>query len=51
MATLFGVATSLVAMGRRGDLIDTQREWLRRRDIWAGMKPAWPMSTGLVFNN
>ena len=32
MATLYGVATSLVMMGQRGDLIDTQREWLRRRD-------------------
>jgi uncharacterized protein len=32
MATLFGIATSLVAMGQRGDLIDTQRDWLVERD-------------------
>ena len=32
MATLYGVAASLVAMGQRGDLIDTQREWLAERD-------------------
>jgi len=32
MATLFGVATSLVAMGQRGDLMDTQRQWLMTRD-------------------
>ncbi len=32
MATLFGIATSLVAMGQRGDLIDTQRDWLAERD-------------------
>jgi uncharacterized protein len=36
MATLFGIATSLVAMGRRGALIDTQREWLRIRDMCGG---------------
>ncbi len=32
MATLYGVATSLVAMGQRGELVDTQREWLGERD-------------------
>lgn len=32
MATLFGVATSLVAMGQRGDLQDAQRAWLNKRD-------------------
>ena len=32
MATLFGIATSLVAMGQRGDLIETQRDWLVERD-------------------
>jgi uncharacterized protein len=32
MSTLFGVATSLVAMGQRGDIQDAQRAWLKRRD-------------------
>jgi uncharacterized protein len=32
MATLFGVVTSLVAMGRRGDIGDAQRKWLKERD-------------------
>ena len=32
MATLYGIATSLVAMGQRGDLIGTQREWIAERD-------------------
>jgi uncharacterized protein len=32
MATIFGIVTSLVAMGQRGDLIDTQRAWLAERD-------------------
>ena len=32
MATLYGIATSLVAMGQRGELNDTQREWLSERD-------------------
>jgi uncharacterized protein len=31
-ATLFSIATALVAMGQRGDLIDTQRQWLMTRD-------------------
>jgi uncharacterized protein YecT (DUF1311 family) len=32
MATLFGVLTSLVAMGQRSDLIDTQRLWISVRE-------------------
>ena len=32
MATLYGIATSLVAMGQRGDIGDAQRQWLKRRD-------------------
>jgi uncharacterized protein len=32
MATLYGVLSSLVAMGQRSNLQDTQREWLRARD-------------------
>jgi uncharacterized protein len=32
MATLFGVLTSLVAMGQRSDLIDTQRRWISVRE-------------------
>jgi len=32
MATLYGIATSLVAMGQRGELNDTQRDWLSERD-------------------
>ena len=32
MATLYSIATSLVAMGQRGDLGDTQRQWLKRRE-------------------
>lgn len=32
MATLYGVATSLVAMGQRGDIEDAQRTWLKTRD-------------------
>jgi uncharacterized protein len=36
MATLFSVATSLVAMGRRGDLMDSQREWIASRDACGG---------------
>lgn len=32
MATLYGLATSLVAMGRRGDIQDKQRAWLSARD-------------------
>jgi len=32
LATLFGVVTSLVAMGQRGDIQDAQREWLKKRE-------------------
>lgn len=32
MATLFSVATSLVAMGQRGDIQDAQRKWIASRD-------------------
>ncbi len=32
MATLFSVATSLVAMGQRGDLQDSQRKWIASRE-------------------
>jgi uncharacterized protein len=32
MATMFGIVTSLVAMGQRGDIGDAQRKWLKQRD-------------------
>lgn len=32
MATLYGVVTSLVAMGQHGILVDGQRKWLKARD-------------------
>jgi uncharacterized protein len=32
LATLFGVLTSLVAMGQRGDIIDKQHQWLAVRE-------------------
>jgi uncharacterized protein len=32
MATLFGVVTSLVAMGQRGDIGEAQRKWLKERN-------------------
>ena len=32
MATLYGIATSLVGMGQRGDLGDAQVAWLKTRD-------------------
>lgn len=32
MATLYGVATALVAMGQRGDIQDKQRAWLKERE-------------------
>lgn len=35
LATLFGVATSLVAMGQRGDIQDAQRAWLKTREACA----------------
>jgi uncharacterized protein len=36
LATLFGVATSLVAMGQRGGMGDAQRRWLKVRDGCGG---------------
>lgn len=32
MATLYGIATSLVAMGQRGEIQDAQRAWLQKRE-------------------
>jgi uncharacterized protein len=32
MATLFGVVTSLVAMGQRADIGDAQQRWLKERN-------------------
>jgi len=32
MATLYAVATSLVAMGQRGEIQDQQRDWLKTRE-------------------
>jgi uncharacterized protein len=32
VATMFGIVTSLVAMGQRGDIGDAQRKWLKQRD-------------------
>jgi uncharacterized protein len=32
MATLFAISTSLVAMGQRGNIQDSQRAWLSKRD-------------------
>jgi uncharacterized protein len=32
MATLFSIATSLVAMGQRGSIQDAQRQWLETRE-------------------
>lgn len=32
MATLYGVATALVAMGQRGAIQDKQRVWLKKRE-------------------
>ncbi|MDQ0391997.1 lysozyme inhibitor LprI family protein [Labrys monachus] len=36
MATLFGITTSLVAMGQRGDIGDAQKRWLKTRDACGG---------------
>jgi uncharacterized protein len=36
VATLFGVATSLVAMGQRGDIKDAQHKWIETRDACEG---------------
>ncbi len=35
MATLYGVATSLVAMGQRGELKEAQSAWIKDRDACA----------------
>ena len=32
LATLYGIMTSLVAMGERGDIMDAQQKWLARRN-------------------
>lgn len=32
LATLYAIATSLVGMGRRGDIEDQQRAWLKARE-------------------
>jgi|HubBroStandDraft_2_1064218.scaffolds.fasta_scaffold286125_1 uncharacterized protein len=32
LATLFGVLTSLVAMGQRADIVDAQRRWISLRE-------------------
>jgi uncharacterized protein len=32
MATLFGIATALVAMGQRGNIMDQQIAWLKVRE-------------------
>ncbi len=32
MATLYGIATSLVAMGQRGEIQDEQKAWLQARE-------------------
>lgn len=32
VATLYGIMTSLVAMGERGDIMDAQQKWLVRRN-------------------
>jgi uncharacterized protein len=36
MATLFGIVTSLVAMGQRADIGDAQRTWLKERNACGG---------------
>jgi uncharacterized protein len=38
MATLYSVATSLVAMGQRGDIQDAQTAWLRAREACGANK-------------
>jgi uncharacterized protein len=39
VATLFGIATSLVAMGQRGDINDAQRKWIETRDACGANEP------------
>jgi uncharacterized protein len=36
MATLYGIATSLVAMGQRGAIHDDQHKWMEERDACGG---------------
>jgi uncharacterized protein len=36
MATLFGIATSLVGMGQRGDIGEAQQQWLKAREACGG---------------
>jgi uncharacterized protein len=36
MATLYGIAMALVAMGQRGDIGDAQRAWLQTREACGG---------------
>jgi uncharacterized protein len=36
LATLYGLLTSLVAMGQRGDIIDAQQKWIKVRNACAG---------------
>ena len=36
MATLYGIAMSLVAMGQRGDIGDAQLQWLKTREACGG---------------
>jgi uncharacterized protein len=33
LATLYGILTSLVAMGQRGDIIDAQQKWIVVRSV------------------
>jgi uncharacterized protein len=35
LATLYGLLTSLVAMGQRGDIMDAQRHWITVRNACA----------------
>jgi uncharacterized protein len=36
MATLYAIATSLVGMGRRGDITDAQHDWIKQREACGG---------------
>jgi len=36
MATLFGIVSSLVAMGQRADIEALQRQWLKKRELCGG---------------
>jgi uncharacterized protein len=35
MATLYGIVISLVAMGQKGDIVDSQRRWVATREACA----------------